>query len=405
MNARRVGILLVIGTAACTARLYPGPTRPDVEVATIETDGMTIVAVDEQVAQPGLGPSRYEILAGMHAVSVRLNDNHPVFAGSAAGGHRVSDAALAVCFLARGKHVYLLRPLYAGAVWRVEVVDENVTGVIATKSTSAVSPDCSPEPPPAPPSPTPVAARDQVVPGSAPDGGAGPDIAGADVGTVASAPAAPPVRPARDTEVPRAYPKRSLYAGAAPPRPPPQHPGTGIGFELGLAFGGDELVRAELSNGETQTLHAGDGVLVAVVGDFTPFWIGDAVGFGLGASVAWKYADVSASNGSASLSRLPLSAFVQILPSIDGLWFLLLRGGLTEDGGATLSGSGVAFIPDVKFDSKLGGFADLGAYRASASSHVGVLFLARYTHEKFGLAGDSVDASSIGFNVGVYYSN
>src|SRR4029079_9958970 len=140
MNARRVGILLVIGTAACTARLYPGPTRPDVEVATIETDGMTVVAVDEQVAQPRLGPSRYEILAGMHAVSVRLNDNHPVFAGSAAGGHRVSDAALAVCFLARGKHVYLLRPLYAGAVWRVEVVDENVTGGIATKTTSAVRP-------------------------------------------------------------------------------------------------------------------------------------------------------------------------------------------------------------------------------------------------------------------------
>ena len=46
---------------------------------------------------------------------------------------------------------------------------------------------------------------------------------------------------------------------------------------------------------------------------------------------------------------------------------MLLRGGLTEDMAATFSGSGVASSPDVNLDSRLGGFGDVGAYRALAS--------------------------------------
>jgi hypothetical protein len=313
MNVRRVGVLVVIATAGCTARLYPGPKRPDAEVATLETDGMTIVAVDEQRAQPGIGPSRYEILAGMHSVSVRLNDDHPVFAGSAAGGRRSSEDALAVCFRARGEHTYLLRPVYSGPTWRPEVIDEKVTGVIVTKGTSAVAPDCSPEAPRVPPNVAPAASEDEAAPGPTAAGAvpaaAGPDAStvanAADAGTAATdddspAPLPPPpraVRPATDREVPRIRPRRPTYGRDAAPPPPPAHPGTGIGLELGLAFGGDELVTAELSNGQTDTLHAGDGLLVAVVGDLTPFWVGDSFGLGLGVSVGWKYGDVGASNG------------------------------------------------------------------------------------------------------------
>jgi hypothetical protein len=46
----------------------------------------------------------------------------------------------------RGGHAYLVRPVKAsGMVWFPEVIDENTTSVISTKTTSSVAPDCSPE--------------------------------------------------------------------------------------------------------------------------------------------------------------------------------------------------------------------------------------------------------------------
>jgi hypothetical protein len=410
-------MLAVVEAASCTTRLYPGPKRPDIEVATIEADGMTIVAVDEQRAPSGVGPSRYDVAAGMHSVSVRLNDDHPVFAGSAAGGHRTSDNALAVCFLARGKHTYLVRPAYSGRLWQPEIIDENVTGVIVTKPTSAIAPDCSPEAPRVVASAPPVAAREAVpspaasdAAAAAPDAGGG--TTGVDAGAVAPADEEPAaaqtvVKPAVDTETPRAPRRRMTYEREAPParRPlPPAHPGTGVGLELGLAFGGDELATVELNNGEQQTLGAGDGLFVAIVGNLTPIWVADAIGLGLGASVGWKYGDVGASNGSFSLSRFPVSAFLQVIPRLNERWFLLARGGVTQDLGATFSGSGVAATPDVTFDSRVGGFGDLGAYRAFASGS-GLLFVLRYTNEKLGLQDQTVDASSVGFAFGVYFGS
>jgi hypothetical protein len=411
MNLRWGGLLLVVGLSACTARLYPGPKRPDAEVATLETDGMTIVAVDDQRADPGVGPSRYEVLAGMHAVSVRLNDSHPVFSGSAAGGHRVSDNALAVCFRARGQHAYLLRPVYAGAAWRVEVIDENVTGAIVTKATSAVAPDCSPEAPrvmapvvpPEEAAPPPAPSSSAVVP----DGGVAASAPDAATPAIAEVPAPRPletVRPATDSEVPRAARRRSPYVREVVPPPPPAHPGTGIGFEMGIAFGGDRLASVTLSDGQTDTLSAGDGLLFALVGDVTPLWFGDAVGVGFGASIGWKYADVGASNGSISLSRFPASAFIQLLPTISNRWFFQLRGGVTKTLGATLSGDGIASFSDVSFDSRPGAFAEVGVYRAFSGS-AGMLFATRYTNEMFTVQGEQIDASSVGVSFGIYYSN
>lgn len=410
MNLRWGGVLLVVGLSACMARLYPGPKRPDAEIAIIETDGMTVVAVDDQRADPGLGTSRYEILPGMHAVSVRLSDDHPVN-GDYTAGRRVSDFATAVCFKARENHKYLVRPVYSGASWRPEIIDENVPAVIASKVTTAAAPDCSPE---APRVVAPVVAQDEAAPappvpdgGSAaasPDGAVAASPADAGVVAIADAPPAPPpprtVRPATDAEVPRARWRRT---DAAPP-PPPAHPGTGVGLEMGFAIGGDELANATLSNGDMQQLKAGDGLVIALVGDVTPFWGGDGVGLGFGASLGLKYDSIGASNGSVSLSRFPLSIFVQLLPRLDDRWFFQLRGGLTKALGTTMSGSGVAAFDDVSFDSQLGGFGELGLYRAFLRGS-GMLFAARYTHEKLRLQEQSIDASSIGLSFGIYYSN
>jgi hypothetical protein len=223
----------------------------------------------------------------------------------------------------------------------------------------------------------------------------------------APAPAPTVAKPAVDAETPRAPRRRTTYEREAPrsrPPLPPAHPGTGIGLELGVAFGGDELGTVELNNGERQTLSAGDGLFVAIVGNLTPIWLADSIGLGFGASIGWKYGDVGASNGSFSFSRFPISGFVQVIPRLDERWFLLLRGGVTQDLDPTFSGSGLAAIPDVSFDSRLGGFGDFGAYRAFASGS-GLLFLLRYTNLKLELQGQTVDASSVGGAFGIYFGS
>jgi hypothetical protein len=162
---RHVWLLVSVAAAGCTTRLYPGPKRPAAEVATLETDGVDIVAVDERATQPSSGG--YQILAGVHAVSLRLNDRHPVSGDRSTWVARGSKDQYAVCFMARGGHAYLLRPVYASKrSWRPEVIDENTTQLISAKVTSAVAHDCAPESPAIrrPPAGAPDAAPDGATP-------------------------------------------------------------------------------------------------------------------------------------------------------------------------------------------------------------------------------------------------
>jgi hypothetical protein len=118
----------ISGLAACgTTRLYPGPKRPDTEVAAIETQKVVVLSVDKRAVTAGR--ARFEVLAGMHSVLLRRDKTTRAF-----------------CLMARGGHAYLVRPVKAeGIVWFPEVIDENTTSVIPTKTTSPVAPDCSPE--------------------------------------------------------------------------------------------------------------------------------------------------------------------------------------------------------------------------------------------------------------------
>jgi hypothetical protein len=114
--------------SACGAtRLYPGPKRPDAEVAAIETQKVAVLSVDERAVTASR--ASFEVVAGTHSVVLRRDNTSRAF-----------------CFTARGGHVYLVRPVKAkGVVWYPEVIDENTTSVISTKTTSPVAPDCSPE--------------------------------------------------------------------------------------------------------------------------------------------------------------------------------------------------------------------------------------------------------------------
>lgn len=88
----------------------------------------------------------------------------------------------------------------------------------------------------------------------------------------------------------------------------PQRAGTGITAELGMLFGGDDLATATFTNGENSSLPAGSGMSLSLGAQWTPLWIGNAVGIGLGGSLGYKENSINASNGSVTLSRYPLVA-------------------------------------------------------------------------------------------------
>ena len=117
-------VFATVATAGCSPpHLYPGPKRPDAEVATIEVDRLAIQAVDGRAVDTSR--PRYEILPGSHTVTLRRD--------------RLDRA---VCFKARPGHVYLARPVRGGGTWHPEMIDENVALVIPADETSPVAPEC-----------------------------------------------------------------------------------------------------------------------------------------------------------------------------------------------------------------------------------------------------------------------
>jgi hypothetical protein len=113
--------IVAFGLSGCAVQSYDGPRRPSKEVALIETDGTKLTAVDDQDANG----SKLEVLPGMHALSVQLDDVHRQTAGSGDGYRYFSKNALVVCFVAHPGHTYEARPVYAGRSWRPEIVDES----------------------------------------------------------------------------------------------------------------------------------------------------------------------------------------------------------------------------------------------------------------------------------------
>src|SRR4051812_5186552 len=78
--------------------------------------------------------------------------------------------------------------------------------------------------------------------------------------------------------------------------------GTHVTIDGGLAFGGDKLVTVNLSNGNDETIYAGEGVIGAI-GVQHNF---DASSFSIKGSLGFKYWSVHASNNDTSFSRYPL---------------------------------------------------------------------------------------------------
>jgi hypothetical protein len=191
----------------------------------------------------------------------------------------------------------------------------------------------------------------------------------------------------------------------APPPPPPREdrdPILGLNLALGVALGGDELGRAEYDDGTQGSLGAGNGVVLSMGVMVTPLWFGSRVGLGLGGDLSWKYTSLSGRNGVLSLNRFPLVASLHVLVEVAPRWYVMASGGVQHEAGIELDGRGVFGGIHRRPDGQLGAMAELGAFYARRE--IGAEVTLRYTATSFEIAGDTIDASSVGLFGAVHYN-
>jgi hypothetical protein len=251
--------------------------------------------------------------------------------------------------------------------------------------------------------PAPARSENDDLPG---DSASGAAPAGDEAAASAAGP--PPAAADRESPVPpRRVPMRIHVPPPSEDETPMwlRHPGSGLTFDFGGFGGGTDLVMAQLSDGSTETLSAGSGVFLSVGGIWTPIWLGDAVGFGVGGYAGLKYDSVGASNASVSLTRFPLGGGAHALIRISERWFLFLRGGIQKEFGVSLSGSGAA-SGGASMEGSLGGLGEGGFYYVShlGDDHTAVLFSFRYTsgHDTVGYS--TFDAASAGVIIAIHYN-
>lgn len=174
-------------------------------------------------------------------------------------------------------------------------------------------------------------------------------------------------------------------------------------FALGFAFGGDNLVTAQLSDGSTRTLSAGSGANFGLGAMVTPLWLGDILGLGVGGEISLKYNSISASNASIGFTRYPAIATLNAFVRTGRKWFLLASGGIDKDLGISLSGDGDASAINGSASSHVGGVGRLGMY-FRASDGVASTFGIGYTRLRYYGPGGSSDASSFGFFLNTHWA-
>ena len=164
-------------------------------------------------------------------------------------------------------------------------------------------------------------------------------------------------------------------------------------FTLGFnaVGGGDELVVAERTNGDSDTIKAGRGVTAYAGVDYqiTPV-------FSMLASIGYQSDRKSADNGTLKFTRVPVELLAFFHPSAN--W--RVGGGLRYVSNATLSGSGVVNIGDIEFDNTTSGVIE-AEYLAGRNWG----FQLRYVHERFKVDGynGKINADQAGLGVRYYF--
>jgi hypothetical protein len=189
-----------------------------------------------------------------------------------------------------------------------------------------------------------------------------------------------------------------------PPPPPPEPLGIfGLTLSFGFAFGGDELVAAEFTDGSDASIAAGNGAMIGLGVVVMPL---RSEGHSLGVSVdqSAKFAEISARNASITLTRFPLVAALRYSYAFTDTWHFAAGGGLVYEYGISLSGDGDAEGLDADFENALGFMAEAGvAYRERSFVIDVTLRFTGLTYEPKDAVVDEVDAKNGALVVAGHY--
>lgn len=378
--------------SGCTTVMYGGPRRAKSEVALVKSGpGTTVIGLDRRRVDGGAS-ANYEILPGDHLVAVVGQQvENKVFYNVV---HRSAPNSL--CFKARPGRKYVIERHRSGDdLWETFLTDED-SGVAPQGCTPRprVSPNQAPggdanlasskSTSTAPPATAESAPGGEPATAPDPSNGATADASA----TALSPPPRVPAAAGRELATTQAW--------SDEPQPPAApHPGSGFLLTLGGAFGGDELAKATYTNGDTATLSAGGGLVLAAGGMLTPLWIRNKVGLGLGAEIGWKYQTIGDSSRSISMSRFPMVLQLHSFLPLSQTWFLRPAFGIHKELAPTISDDSYGTID---LESPVGWMAELGVYSMS-TWHLGWSVAVRFTSVHYTFRADRLDGNNVGVNL------
>jgi hypothetical protein len=349
---------LVIAIAGCaTTTMREGPVRPATELATVASTDTRVAEIDgkdvQRISPDANAKSVYLLPAGPHVIGFSLRKRLGVSITV------LQSDFIRVCLLAEGGHHYTTTAEIGNGRWKPHIFEVPIT--------------CD-------------GAR--IFPAGTPSSDRPLDAQAASPFT------SPPSDPEAESTGLEIF---HLWSNAEIERVKAR-PFVDVMASLGWDFGGEDVVRAQFSNGSSQTLAAGQGPFLRLGAMVTPLWLAaDGVGIGAGTDVALKLDNVSASNSDVSLIRYPCSFTLHTLVRVRPILYVLLAAGVDKDEGISVSrNGGVSVTGGSSLTSRIGGTGRVALYWVGTDASAIMLGLA-YTQLTYDSPGGSVRANSAGF--------
>jgi hypothetical protein len=173
----------------------------------------------------------------------------------------------------------------------------------------------------------------------------------------------------------------------------------GLRLELGMGFGGDDLVTAYYSDGSEETLQAGTGFSATIGTTVTPFYSeGHAFGFGLDFGIKGWNIGGNDTDFQINMTRLPLLLSGIYSFSVSDSVDLLAAAGAQLEFNPNVSGSGETDDIEIEFDTAVGGYLEAGVM--FGNPYFGVDIALRYTFIKY--TSDEIMDEFAGNNIGFF---
>jgi len=177
----------------------------------------------------------------------------------------------------------------------------------------------------------------------------------------------------------------------------------GLHIAAGFSFGGDELATVTYADGSTSTLYAGQGIYVGGGVTWTPLWLNDRLGFGLGYDVGYRLGTTfSNSDGTIEMERIPMSLTVRGLVALAANYHFLLAAGPVVEFGPKVYGTGVANVQELRFSDAVGGIVEAGIL-FGAPLAVGGEITGRFTGIEYSAPAGTASGISGGVNFALHF--